>query len=142
MQRGRRIAFDYGDVRIGVAISDPDSILASPLTTLSSGDPKLFKQIAELVAEYEPVTFYVGDPINLSGESSVASQNARAFADDVRSEFSIPVTLIDERLSTVSATNAMRESGINSKDARSRIDMAAAVAILEQGIALDRAKNV
>ena len=142
MQRGRRIAFDYGDVRIGVAISDPDSILASPLTTLSSGDPKLFKQIAELVAEYEPVTFYVGDPINLSGESSVSSQKARAFADDMRSEFSIPVTLIDERLSTVSATNAMRESGINSKDARSRIDMAAAVAILEQGIALDRAKNV
>ena len=142
MLRGRRIAFDYGDVRIGVAISDPDSILASPLTTLSSGDPKLFKQIAELVAEHEPVAVYVGDPINLSGESSASAQKARAFADDVHSEFSIPVTMIDERLSTVSATNAMRESGINSKDARSRIDMAAAVAILEQGIALDRAKNV
>ena len=142
MLRGRRIAFDYGDVRIGVAISDPDSILASPLTTLSTGDPKLFKQIAELVAEHEPVAFYVGDPINLSGESSASAQKARAFADDVHSEFSIPVTMIDERLSTVSATNAMRESGINSKDARSRIDMAAAVAILEQGIALDRAKNV
>ena len=142
MLRGRRIAFDYGDVRIGVAISDPDSILASPLTTLSSGDPKLFKLIADLVAEHEPVAFYVGDPINLSGESSASAQKARAFADDVHSEFSIPVTMIDERLSTVSATNAMRESGINSKDARSRIDMAAAVAILEQGIALDRAKNV
>ena len=142
MLRGRRIAFDYGDVRIGVAISDPDSILASPLTTLSTGDPKLFKQIAELVAEHEPVAVYVGDPINLSGESSASAQKARAFADDVHSEFSIPVTMIDERLSTVSATNAMRESGINSKDARSRIDMAAAVAILEQGIALDRAKNV
>ena len=142
MLRGRRIAFDYGDVRIGVAISDPDSILASPLTTLSSGDPKLFKLIADLVAEHEPVAFYVGDPINLSGESSASAQKARAFADDVHSEFSIPVTMIDERLSTVSATNAMRESGINSKDARSRIDMAAAVAILEQGIAQDRAKNV
>ena len=142
MLRGRRIAFDYGDVRIGVAISDPDSILSSPLTTLSTGDPKLFKQIAELVAEHEPVAVYVGDPINLSGESSASAQKARAFADDVHSEFSIPVTMIDERLSTVSATNAMRESGINSKDARSRIDMAAAVAILEQGIALDRAKNV
>jgi putative Holliday junction resolvase len=46
MLRGRRIAFDYGDVRIGVAISDPDSILASPLTTLSSGDSKLFTQIS------------------------------------------------------------------------------------------------
>ena len=142
MLRGRRIAFDYGDARIGVALSDPDSILASPLTTLSTGDPKLFKQIADLVAEHEPVAFYVGDPINLSGESSASAQKARAFADDVHSEFSIPVTMIDERLSTVSATNAMRESGIKSKDARSRIDMAAAVAILEQGIALDRAKNV
>ena len=142
MLRGRRIAFDYGDARIGVALSDPDSILASPLTTLSTGDPKLFKQIADLVAEHEPVAFYVGDPINLSGELSASAQKARAFADDLHSEFSIPVTMIDERLSTVSATNAMRESGIKSKDARSRIDMAAAVAILEQGIALDRAKNV
>ena len=55
MQRGRRIAFDYGDVRIGVAMSDPDSILASPLTTLASSDPKLFQQIALLIDEHEPV---------------------------------------------------------------------------------------
>ena len=142
MLRGRRIAFDYGDVRIGVAISDPDSILASPLTTLSSGDPILFRQIAQLINEHEPIALYVGDPLNLSGESSASAQKAKEFADNLRSEFSIPVTMIDERLSTVSATNAMRQSGINSKDARSRIDMAAAVAILEQGIALDRAKNV
>ncbi len=142
MLRGRRIAFDYGDVRIGVAISDPDSILASPLTTLSSGDPKLFRQITQLINEHEPIALYVGDPLNLSGESTASAQKAKEFADNLRSEFSIPVTMIDERLSTVSATNAMRQSGINSKDARSRIDMAAAVAILEQGIALDRAKNV
>ena len=142
MLRGRRIAFDYGDARIGVALSDPDSILASPLTTLSTGDPKLFRQIAQLINEHEPIALYVGDPLNLSGESSASAEKAKEFADNLRSEFSIPVTMIDERLSTVSATNAMRQSGINSKDARSRIDMAAAVAILEQGIALDRAKNV
>ena len=142
MLRGRRIAFDYGDARIGVAISDPDSILASPLTTLSSGDPKLFRQISDLVIQYEPVAIYVGDPLNLSGESSASAQKARAFADNLSTEFGIPVTMIDERLSTVSATNAMRQSGLNAKDARSKIDMAAAVAILEQGIALDRARNV
>jgi putative Holliday junction resolvase len=142
MLRGRRIAFDYGDARIGVAISDPDSILASPLTTLSSGDPKLLRQIADLVTQYEPVAIYVGDPLNLSGESSASAQKARAFADNLSTEFGIPVTMIDERLSTVSATNAMRQSGLNAKDARSKIDMAAAVAILEQGIALDRARNV
>lgn len=142
MLRGRRIAFDYGDVRIGVAISDPDSILASPLITLSSGDPKLFAQIADLIAEHEPVGIYVGKPVNLSGQSSTSAQKASTFAKKLASEFKLPVTMIDERLSTVSATNAMRQSGVNAKDARSKIDMAAAVAILEQALAMEKAKDV
>ena len=141
MQRGRRIAFDYGDVRIGVAISDPDSILASPLTTLSSGDPKLFKQIAELITEHEPIAFYVGQPLHLSGQSSLSVDKAVAFAEKLSAQFQISVTMIDERLSTVSAADAMRQSGINAKEARSKIDMAAAVAILEQGLAIDKAKD-
>jgi len=141
MQRGRRIAFDYGDVRIGVAISDPDSILASPLTTLSSGDPKLFTQIANLLVEYEPITIYVGEPLNLSGQSSTSAQKATAFADKLRTEFQIPVTMIDERLSTITAINSMRQSGVNAKDSRSKVDMAAAVAILEQGLAIEKAKD-
>ena len=141
MQRGRRIAFDYGDVRIGVAISDPDSILASPLTTLSSGDPKLFKQIAELITEHEPIAFYVGQPLHLSGQSSLSVDKAVAFAEKLSAQFQISVTMIDERLSTVSAANALRQSGVNAKEARSRIDMAAAVAILEQGLAIDKAKD-
>jgi putative Holliday junction resolvase len=141
MQRGRRIAFDYGDVRIGVAMSDPDSILASPLTTLTSGDPKLFQQIALLIDEHEPVTLYVGEPLNLSGESSASAQKAAAFAEKLQMEFNVPVTMIDERLSTVSATNAMRQSGVSAKEARSKVDMAAAVAILEQGLAIEKAKD-
>ena len=141
MLRGRRIAFDYGDVRIGVAISDPDSILASPLTTLASGDPKLFALLAELIVEHEPVGIYVGEPLNLSGQSSSSAEKAAAFAKKLASEFKIPVTMIDERLSTVSATNAMRQSGVNAKDARSKIDMAAAVAILEQALAIEKAKD-
>ena len=141
MLRGRRIAFDYGDVRIGVAISDPDSILASPLTTLSSGDPKLFTQISELLAEHEPIAIYVGEPLNLSGQASSSAQKAVAFDEKLHSQFGIPVTMIDERLSTVSATSAMRQSGVNAKDARSKIDMAAAVAILEQGLAIEKAKD-
>jgi putative Holliday junction resolvase len=141
MQRGRRIAFDYGDVRIGVAMSDPDSILASPLTTLASSDPKLFQQIALLIDEHEPVALYVGEPLNLSGESSESAQKAAAFAEKLQMEFNVPVTMIDERLSTVSATNAMRQSGVSAKDARSKVDMAAAVAILEQGLAIEKAKD-
>jgi putative Holliday junction resolvase len=141
MQRGRRIAFDYGDVRIGVAISDPDSILASPLTTLSNGNPKLFEQISALITEHDPVAIYVGETLNLSGESSSSSEKARAFGQILNETFQIPVTMIDERLSTVSATTALRDSGVNAKDARSRIDMAAAVAILEHAIRIEKAKH-
>jgi len=139
---GRRIAFDYGDVRIGVAICDRDAILASPLTTLQSKDAKLFDQISLLISEYEPVALYVGEPLNLSGASSSSAQKARLFADKLSAVFAIPVMMIDERLSTVSATNAMRDSGVNAKEARAKVDMAAAVAILEQAIRLEKAKDV
>jgi putative Holliday junction resolvase len=135
---GRRIAFDYGDVRIGVAVCDPDGILATPLATLQSKDPSLKKLIAEFVDEYEPVKFYVGQPILLSGEEGAAVSKVLAFTQMLTSSFDIPVILVDERLSTVSATKQLRESGINAKDARSIIDSAAAVAILEQGLANER----
>jgi putative Holliday junction resolvase len=135
---GRRIAFDYGDVRIGVAVCDPDGILATPLATLSSKDPSIKKQIAELVDEYEPVKFYVGEPKLLSGEEGSAVSKVLAFTEMLTSSFDIPVVLVDERLSTVSAAKQLRESGINAKEARSVIDAAAAVAILEHGLANER----
>jgi len=135
---GRRIAFDYGDVRIGVAVCDPDGILATPLTTLQSKDPSLKKQIAELIEEYEPVKIYVGQPKLLSGEDGSAVAKVLVFTEMLTSNFDIPVVMVDERLSTVSAAKQLRESGVNAKEARSVIDAAAAVAILEQGLANDR----
>jgi putative Holliday junction resolvase len=135
---GRRIAFDYGDVRIGVAVCDPDGILATPLTTLQSKDPLIKNQISELIDEYEPVKIYVGQPKLLSGEDGSAVAKVSVFTEMLTSNFDIPVILVDERLSTVSAARQLRESGINAKDARSVIDAAAAVAILEQGLANER----
>jgi len=135
---GRRIAFDYGDVRIGVAVCDPDGILATPLTTLQSKDPLIKKQIAEIMDEYEPIKIYVGQPKLLSGEDGSAVAKVSVFTEMLTSNFDIPVILVDERLSTVSAARQLRESGINAKDARSVIDAAAAVAILEQGLANER----
>lgn len=135
---GRRIAFDYGDVRIGVAVCDPDGILATPLTTLQSKDPQLKKQIAELIDEYEPTKFYVGQPKLLSGEDGTAMAKVLVFTELLILNFDIPVVLVDERLSTVTAAKQLRESGVNAKDSRSVIDAAAAVAILEQGLANER----
>ena len=140
MQRGRRIAFDYGDVRIGIAICDPDGILASPLTTLSSTDKKLNSQIAEIFAEYEPVAIYVGKPSHMDRSSGTAAEKAADFCTLLATLTKAPILSIDERLSTVSAARNMRESGVNAKAAKSRIDQAAAVAILEFALDIEKRK--
>jgi putative Holliday junction resolvase len=135
---GRRIAFDYGDVRIGVAICDPDGFIATPLEVLQSKDPNLFIKINELVQEYEPVKFYVGEPKQLSGVKSVAAEKALNFAARLSAKFDIEISMVDERLSTVSASQQLRDAGVDAKNAKALIDSAAAVAILEQGLALDK----
>lgn len=138
MQRGRRIAFDYGDVRIGVATCDMDAILCSPLVTLKSGDKNLMAQIASIMAEYEPITIYVGKPSHMDGRESESAAKAADFAAKLQAFALCPVELVDERLSTVTATRNMRESGVNSKDARATIDQVAAVAILEFALEIEK----
>ena len=135
---GRRIAFDYGDVRIGVAICDPDGMVATPLEVILSKDPALIAKIRELIDEYEPVKFYVGRPKQLSGSDALAVDKAISFAEKLTAAFDIEISLIDERLSTVSAARNLREAGVDAKSAKTKIDSAAAVAILEQGLALDK----
>ena len=140
MQRGRRIAFDYGDVRIGVATSDADSIICSPLTTLKSSDKSLLKSITEIFLEIQPIQIFVGRPALLSGKDGVATDKAVAFADELRGITEIEVIMIDERLSTVSAARNLREAGKSAKDSKDSIDMAAAVGILEFAIDLEKRK--
>ena len=138
MQRGRRIAFDYGDVRIGVAVSDADSILSSPLTTLKSSDKALLKSISTIFEEIDPVQIFVGKPALLSGADGSASEKAVAFAKQLAKLTQAEIVMIDERMSTVSAARNLREAGKNAKDSKGSIDMAAAVAILDFGIELQK----
>ena len=138
MQRGRRIAFDFGDIRIGVAVCDPDAILASPLATLSSNDKKLKTTLIEIFNEYEPIVIYVGKPSNMDGTSGASADKAASFAALLATLTSAPIELIDERLSTVSASKSMRASGVSAKDSRSRVDQAAAVAILEFALSIEK----
>jgi len=135
---GRRLAFDYGDVRIGVAVCDPDGILATPLDFLTTKHPALRKSILELFSHYEPVKVYVGLPLNLSGEHSESTAKAIAFSELLTQIFSCPVELIDERLTSTSASTALSQAGISAKDQRKRIDSQSAVVILESGLAKDR----
>ena len=140
MQRGRRIAFDYGDVRIGVAVSDPDSILSSPLTTLRATEKTLSSQISQIFVEVEPVTIYVGRPALLSGNDGVATEKANAFVQLLRSITEVPIEMIDERMSTISAARNLRDAGRNAKESKDAIDMAAAVAILDFAIDIEKRK--
>jgi putative Holliday junction resolvase len=134
------MAFDYGEARIGVAICDPDGILATPVTTLKRKDAHIWDQIIALVEEYEPIHIYVGSPKHLSGESGISVQNAEEFKNEIVLRTSIDCTMIDERLSTVSAARQLKDSGMNTRESKSAIDQAAAVGILEQALAIEKRK--
>jgi putative Holliday junction resolvase len=140
MQRGRRIAFDYGDVRIGVATSDADSIVCSPLTTLKATDKSLLKSISEILAELDPVQIFVGKPALLSGKEGAATDKALQFADLLRGITGVEIVMVDERLSTVTAARNLRDSGKTARESKASIDMAAAVGILEFAIDLEKRK--
>lgn len=136
--RGRRIGIDVGTVRIGVAVSDPDGILATPVETVRR-DAKHLRRLAALVDEYEAVEVVVGLPRTLADRAGTSAQDAVAVADSLAAKIGVPVRLADERLTTVSATRSLRDAGVRAKAQRSVIDQAAAVAILQGW--LDQRRN-
>jgi len=124
------LAVDVGTVRVGVAASDPHRILASPVETVPA--PGL-ERVAELVAEREAVLVVVGLPTSMSGQARSASADmARSYAEKLVALVApVPVELVDERLTTVSATAALRASGVRGRAGRAVVDQAAAVALLQ-----------
>ena len=131
--RGRRLGIDVGAVRVGVALSDPDGVLATPLVTVPrdvAGGSDL-TAIAGLVAEHEVVGIVLGLPRTLAGREGPAAEAARDFAAGLASVVDVPVELSDERLTTVVATRQLRERGVKGRKQRAVVDQAAAVAILQ-----------
>ncbi len=124
------LAVDVGTVRIGVAASDPHRILASPVETVPAPG---HSRVAELVAERTAVLVVVGLPVSLSGEAASASAvMARDWASLLTPLVApVEVRLVDERLTTVSATAALRASGRTVRGSRRVVDQAAAVALLQ-----------
>ncbi|GHF87965.1 Holliday junction resolvase RuvX [Streptomyces thermodiastaticus] len=140
MRRGRRLAIDVGDARIGVASCDPDGILATPVETVPGRDvPAAHRRLTQLVEEYEPIEVVVGLPRSLKGGEGPAAAKARAFAGELAKNIApVPVRLVDERMTTVSASQGLRASGVNARKGRSVIDQAAAVVILQQALESER----
>lgn len=131
--RGTRIGVDVGAVRVGVAVSDPDGILATPLVTLiRDGSGADMSDIARLVRERDAVEVVVGLPVTLAGREGPAAATARAYAEQLGQIIApVPVRLADERMSTVAATRRLSERGVRGRRRRAVVDQAAAVEILQ-----------
>ena len=138
MKPGRRIAFDFGDVRIGVAVTDPSGILATPLNFLENSEASLSANMTSLYDEYQPIYTAIGFPSHLSGGESQKSKSVSEFAAKVSEITENPIYFIDERLTTVSASRTLREAGFNSKTAKGEIDSMAAAAILDSALNQER----
>lgn len=136
-RRGVRLGIDVGRARVGVARCDPDGMLAVPVETVPRNDDSV-ERIAQLVSEYEPIEIAVGLPVNMQGTDTPSTQDARDFAAAVSARTAVPVRLVDERLSTVSAHAALRSSGRNQKNSRSIVDQVAAVVLLQQAIDVEK----
>lgn len=135
MRPGVRLGIDVGRARVGVARSDRDGLLATPVATLARGDGT-FAELQAIAAELEPVEIVVGLPISLSGGDTASTTDAREFAAEIAAW--APVRLVDERLSTVTAQRQLRESGRRAKGSRPVIDQVAAVIILQNALDFER----
>lgn len=140
MRRGVRLAVDIGTVRVGVASCDPDGLLATPVETVSRGSGDL-RRLVSLATEFEAIEVVVGLPRSLSGGEGPAAAKARQFAARLAGMVTVPVRLVDERLSTVAATRGLRESGVRGRRGRAVVDQAAAVVILQGALDAERASG-
>jgi putative Holliday junction resolvase len=146
LPRGRRLGVDVGKVRVGVALSDPDGILASPLVTVprdmgaaADSVPADIAELAHLVREHEVVQVVVGLPVRLDGSEGIAAIDIRAYAERLaRAVGHVPVILADERMSTVVASRRLAERGVRGKRQRAVVDQAAAVEILQSWLDAQR----
>ena len=147
MRVGRRLGVDVGDVRVGVATCDPDGLIATPVETVRQGDGCIPRLVA-LSAEYEVIEVVVGLPLSLSGGEGPAAAKVRALAAELASAVApVPVRLVDERMSTMTADSHLRASGMagtnkqSGKKRRAVIDQAAATVILQTALDAERTRN-
>jgi putative Holliday junction resolvase len=147
--RGRRLGVDVGKVRVGVAISDPDGILATPVATVArdlSAEPDKVPgdmvEIVRLMTDHDVVQIIVGLPVQLSGTEGAAAIDIRAYSERLaKAVWPVPIALADERMSTVVATRRLAERGVRGRRQRAVVDQAAAVEILQSWLDAQRRQS-
>ena len=129
----RVMALDVGDRRIGVALSDPTGMLATPVTAVDrvTAKPSAIDEILRIAREQGAESIIVGLPLSLSGAEGDQARVVRAFVSDLSARVGLPVDTVDERYSTVQAQRLLRESGAGRSRDRGRVDASAAAVILQ-----------
>lgn len=139
MRNGVRVAIDVGDARMGVAVSDPDGLLAVPLETVRRG-PGDLDRLAEIVQAHQALEVVVGLPTSMSGREGPAAAKVRQSAQEIGDRVApVPVRLVDERMTTVTAERVLRDRGKKGAKRRAVVDQAAAVVILQYALDSERA---
>lgn len=139
MRSGVRIGIDVGTVRIGVARSDRDGLLATPLETIQRSGRDAISDLVAILTDLDAMEVIVGLPLSLKGSHTASTQDALSLAHQLALQTKVPCRVIDERLTTVSAHSALRSAGKKQKQSRSVIDQVAAVMILQHALDSERA---
>lgn len=132
-----RLGVDVGKARVGVARCDRDGLLAVPVETVARDDASVGRVLA-LAAEHEATEILVGLPISLNGRETASTADARSFAGELAEVSDLVVRLVDERLSTVTAHDALRRAGRSQRKSRTIVDQVAAVVLLQHALDVER----
>ena len=128
----RTLALDIGDVRCGVAVSDPSGTVASPVSVLDTARLRVDQRsLQRLIEDYEVERIVIGLPVTMAGEEGAQARHVRALTAKLLRGIDIPIVYFDERLSSVEARRALREQGVSERDARGTIDKLAATVFLQ-----------
>lgn len=139
MRRGVRVGVDVGTVRIGVARSDPDGILATPVDTLQrTPQDDATERVAAIVADLGAIEVVVGLPRSLDGRQRAAAGAATAWSRRLARRLEVPVRMVDERFTSTSAHRAMTAAGRPGRAQRAVVDQVAAVIILQAALDQER----
>ena len=132
VQSGTVLAFDFGEKRIGIAVGEHLLASASPLMTIDNESNDIrFQVITKLVSEWQPRLLVVGLPLSLDGTEHAVSQLCKKFARRLNGRFNLPVMLVDERYSSLEASQRLNEAGVRGRAQKEMLDQVAAQTILQ-----------
>ncbi|MBC8214560.1 MAG: Holliday junction resolvase RuvX [Candidatus Marinimicrobia bacterium] len=129
----RILGIDFGDRRIGLAISDPMGIIASPYSTIDRKIvPDIFSEIDKIILKHNISKIVVGLPLTMKGTDSEQTKKVREFVEELKTKINLPIKVIDERLSSLSAQKVLVEQGIKTGHNKGEIDKTAAAILLQE----------